>query len=241
MSSLPGTMQIVVLAGGRGTRLRPLTDELPKSMIPILGKPFLQHQIELFKRNGITDIVLCVGYLADKIKDYFGDGSRIGVRIRYSVEKEGLLGTAGALRKAGPLLQDVFFLTYGDSYLRLGYASVMEGFRSSGTLGLMAVYRNFDRYDKSNVVVEAGFVKAYDKREPTAEMTYIDYGLSALRRAALTLIPSDTVVDLQDFYKALIDCRQLLAYEAQEHFYEIGSPRGLEEFRLFAASLSSQS
>jgi NDP-sugar pyrophosphorylase family protein len=117
-------MQAVILAGGLGTRLRPLTAKRPKAMVSIAGRPFLEYQIGLLRDAGIDDIVLCVGYLAEQIIDYFGDGSSFGVRLRYSVERERLLGTAGAVKQAEPLLTDIFFLTYGDSYLRLDYRAV---------------------------------------------------------------------------------------------------------------------
>jgi NDP-sugar pyrophosphorylase family protein len=224
-------MQIVVLAGGPGTRLKPLTEETPKSMIPVKGKPFLYYQIELFKRNDIRDIVLCVGYMAEKIMERFGDGSKFGVRIRYSVEGGTLLGTAGALKKAEPLLDDVFFLTYGDAYLVLDYTNVMAYFKRSDKLGLMVVYKNSNRFDKSNVVIEDGYVKVYDKKRQTAEMAYIDYGVSVLSNKSLSLIAPNVIMDLQEFYRALIERRELLAYETYNRFYEIGSFTGLKEFR----------
>jgi len=224
-------MQIVVLAGGPGTRLRPLTEQMPKSMIPVKGKPFLQYQIELFKLSGIRDIVLCAGYLAKKIMEYFGDGSRFGVKIRYSVEGDKLLGTAGALKRTESLLDDVFFLTYGDTYLMLDYADVMAYFKRFDKLGLMVVYKNFNRFDKSNVIVEDGYVKVYDKRRQTPDMVYIDYGVSVLKKDSLALIPPGVVMDLQEFYRALIERGELLAYETYNRFYEIGSFKGLKKFR----------
>lgn len=224
-------MQIVVLAGGPGTRLRPLTEEMPKSMISVKGKPFLQYQIELFKHSGIRDIVLCVGYLAEKIMECFGDGGKFGVKIRYSVEGNRLLGTAGALKRSESLLDDVFFITYGDAYLMLDYANAMAYFKRFNKLGLMVVYKNFNRFDKSNVIVEDGYVKVYDKRRQTPDMVYIDYGVSVLRRESLALIPPDVVMDLQEFYRVLIEPGELLAYETYNRFYEIGSFRGLKEFR----------
>ena len=120
---------MVILAGGLGTRLRPFTSEVPKALIPIGGKPFLHHQIDLLKRRGIRDIVLCVAHLGEQVKDYFGDGSWLGVRIKYSEEEGHLLGTAGAIKNAEPLLSDDFFLMYGDSYLMIDYREVMRYFR----------------------------------------------------------------------------------------------------------------
>jgi len=227
-------VQIVVLAGGRGTRLLPLTKDTPKSLIPILGKPFIEYQLELFKSHGIDDVVLCVGYLADKIIKHLGDGERFGLTIRYSVEKEPL-GTAGALKEAEELLEEQFLLTYGDSYLQVDYTDVLEYLKARDRLGVMVVYKNFDRFDRSNVVVEQGLVKTYDKNRKEPGMIYIDYGLLALRKESLSIIPRETVMDLQCFYKALINTRQLLAYEATKRFFEIGSPAGLSDFEDFAS------
>jgi len=229
-------MQMVVLAGGLGTRLKPLTEQMPKSLIPVNGRPFLEYQLELFKRSGISDIVLCVGHLGDEIKKYFGDGSRFGLDIRYSEEGEHLLGTAGAIRNAEALLANEFFLTYGDSYLLLGYGAVMDHFRQRDRLGLMVVYRNCNHLDRSNVIVEGNLVKVYDKEGRTPGMEYINYGVSLLRKEALSLIPPDRPFTQEEFYQLLIGQEQLLAFETGQRFFEIGSPHGLDEFRRLAAA-----
>jgi NDP-sugar pyrophosphorylase family protein len=223
-------VQMVILAGGLGTRMRPLTSEVPKALIPIGGKPFLHHQIDLLKRQGIRDIVLCVGHLGDRVKDYFGDGRWLGVRIKYSEEKDQLLGTAGAIKNAEPLLRDDFFLMYGDSYLMIDYPEVMRYFRRSDRLGLMVVWRNVDRFERSNVMVEGNLVTAYNKYQKSPNMVYINYGLSVLRKEALALIPPGRPFSQEDFYQNLIDQGELLAFEVEQRFYEVGSPEGLEEF-----------
>jgi N-acetyl-alpha-D-muramate 1-phosphate uridylyltransferase len=227
---------MVILAGGLGTRLRPLTSEVPKALIPIGGKPFLHHQIELLTRQGIRDIVLCVGHLAERVQDYFGDGRWLGVRIRYSEEKGSLLGTAGAVKKAEPLLGDDFFLMYGDSYLMIDYQEIMRYFRRFHKLGLMVVWKNLDRVERSNVSVEEDLVTAYNKDQKSPDMAYINYGLSVLRKEALLLIPPGRPFSQEEFYQILIDQRELLAFEVEQRFYEIGSPRGLEEFEMLIAS-----
>lgn len=224
-------MQIAILAGGYGTRLRPLTDKIPKVMIPICGKPFLEHQLNLLRRYGVKDIILCVGYLGEKIKEYLGDGRKFGVNIKYSEEKETLLTTAGAIKNAEDLLKDVFFVTYGDAYLILDYQRIMDHFLKFDKLGLMVVYKNFDRYNRSNVVVEGDLVKVYNKKERFPGMVYIDFGVSVLRKKALSLIPKGKVMDLEQFYQELIRRKELLAFETYQRFYEIGSKRGLEEFK----------
>jgi NDP-sugar pyrophosphorylase family protein len=229
-------VQMVILAGGLGTRLRPLTSRVPKALIPIGGKPFLHHQIDLLKRGGIRDIVLCIGHLGEQVQDYFGDGRWLGVRIRYSEEEDHLLGTAGAIKNAEPLLGDDFFLMYGDSYLMIDYREVMRYFRRFDRLGLMVVWRNVDRFERSNVMVEGNLVTAYNKDQKSPDMVYINYGLSVLRKEALAFIPAGRPFSQEEFYQTLIDQGELLAFEVEQRFYEIGSPKGLEEFGMLVAS-----
>jgi NDP-sugar pyrophosphorylase family protein len=227
---------MVILAGGLGTRLRPLTSEVPKALISINGKPFLRHQIDLLKRRGIRDIVLCIGHLGEQVRDYFGDGRGLGVRIRYSEEEGSLLGTAGAIKKAEPLLNDDFFLMYGDSYLMIDYRQIMRHFRRFDRLGLMVVWKNAGGLERSNVVVEGNLVTAYNKNQKSPDMVYINYGLSVLRKDALAFIPAGRPFSQEDFYQILIDQGELLAFEVGQRFYEIGSPKGLEEFGMLVAS-----
>jgi len=229
-------MQAVILAGGLGIRLRPLTDRIPKPMIMVHGKPFLEYQLELLRRHGIMSVVLCVGHLGHIVKRHFGDGSGFGVDIRYSEDGQRLLGTAGALKRAEPLLDDEFFLTYCDSYLLLDYAAVMAHFRRQDRPALMVIYRNENRYERSNVAAADGFVKAYDKEKQTPEMVYINYGISVLRREALQFVPPGQIYSQEEMYGRLIQERQLLAYETDQRFYEVGSPDGLAEFTRLVAS-----
>jgi NDP-sugar pyrophosphorylase family protein len=229
-------MQAVILAGGLGTRLLPITRTVPKAMIPIGGRPFLEYQLALLRTRGITDIVLCVGHLGDMIKAYCGDGSRFGLQIRYGDEGHQLLGTAGALKHVEPCLRDEFFVTYGDAYLMLDYRRVMGYFRQNDRLGLMVTYRNQDRYDRSNVVVRGSFVAAYDNQQKLPGMDYIDFGVSVFRREALRRVPPEEPASLEGLYTTLIAQQQLLAYTARRRFYEIGSPGGLAEFRALVRS-----
>lgn len=223
-------MQAVILAGGLGTRLLPITRTVPKAMIPIRGRPFLEYQLALLKSCGLTDVVLCIGHLGDVLESHFGDGSSFGVSIRYGREGERLLGTAGALKNVERLLGDDFFVTYGDGYLALDYRGAMSYFRQHRRLGLMVVYKNRDRYDRSNVVVKGQSVAGYDKRFRLPGMEYIDFGVSILRREVLRRIPPGRAVSLEDLYAGLIAEGQLLAYKVRHRFYEIGSPEGLSEF-----------
>lgn len=224
-------MQVAILAGGLATRLGSLTYEVPKSLIDIGGKPFLEYQLGFLKDSGITNIVLCLGHLGSQIEAYFGDGGQFGVNLEYSHEKTELLGTAGALKNAERFLEDRFFVIYGDSYLFIDFATAMSYFDRLDKLGLMVVYKNDDRYERSNVVVEGGLVGRYSKADRTEEMVYVDYGASILRRKALELVPHNHVYSLERLFPRLIREKQLLAYEVNKRFYQIGSPEGLEEFR----------
>lgn len=224
-------MQVAILAGGLATRLKPLTNRLPKSLVAVWGRPFLAYQLDFIKSNGIRDVVLCVGYQGESIERHFGDGTKLGLNISYSYENERLLGTAGALKNAEPLLEDNFFVMYGDSYLFLNLASVWAYFNGFSRLGLMVVYQNYNRYDRSNVAVDGNLVKQYSKQNRTRDMVYIDYGVSLLKKRALELVPADHVYSLEALFQQLIQERELLAYEANMRFYEIGSLQGLGEFR----------
>jgi NDP-sugar pyrophosphorylase family protein len=229
-------MQIAILAGGLATRLHPLTEKLPKSMIMIEGRPFLQYQLEFLRLAGITNVVLCVGYLSEQIERYFCEGERFGVEIKYSKEDK-LLGTAGALKNAGELLEDVFFVLYGDSYLFLGFKEVFEHFQKFNKSALMVVYKNYDKYDRSNVVVKGGMVKKYDKKQKTEDMIYIDYGVSVFRKEVLEMIPRNEVFSLEELFQELIKLNAMLAFETGKRFYEIGSHSGLKDFKKYASYL----
>jgi NDP-sugar pyrophosphorylase family protein len=230
-------MQVAILAGGLATRLKPLTAKIPKSLVSIQGKTFLEYQLEFLKAGGITDIVLCIGYLGQQIEKSFGDGGKFGVRIRYSNEGDNLLGTAGAIKKAGSLLGDEFFVMYGDSFLFLDFTSIMCYFKNQNKLALMTVYRNRGRYDKSNTVVAGNLVRRYSKQTVTGEMEYIDYGATILRQPVLELVPADRPCSLEELFPRLIERDELLAYEVKDRFYEIGSPEGLQEFNKYISRL----
>ena len=223
-------MQIVILAGGLATRLRPLSLGMPKSMIQVLGKPFLAYQLDILRAAGINDVVLCVGHLGEQIAAHFKDGRDFGVQISYSWEKGDLLGTGGALKNAANLLQPQFFIMYGDSYLRFDYQKMYAAFKTCEYPTMMAVYKNQNKFERSNSVVKDGLVVVFDKKWLHAGMDFIDYGISMLSREVLNLIPDGQVFDLSDLFRQLASGRNLLAYEVEERFYEIGSFQGLKDF-----------
>ena len=227
-------MQCVILTGGLGTRLGGLTRSIPKAMISFEGKPFLEYQIEWLVRNGVYDVVLCVGFLSEQIEGYFGTGERFGVHITYSYETEGLLGTGGALKKAETHLFDSFLVMYGDSYLPISFKKVFEVFKKHRYPALMVVYKNRSRFDASNVIFEDGSIKMYDKRNPKPEMEYIDYGVSVLnKRVVEKCLPKKEFCDLSDLFLRLSRGGELAGFEVFTRFYEVGSFSGVRDFQLF--------
>lgn len=226
-------LPVAILAGGLATRLRPLTETVPKALLEIRGEPFLAHQLRLLRRHGITRAVLCVGYLGGQIREFAGDGGAFEMRLEYSEDGPNLLGTAGALKKALPLLGESFFTIYGDSYLPCDYAAVEQAFRNSGKAGLMTVHRNDGRWDSSNVEFTEGSIRAYDKANRTAAMRYIDYGLGVYHRRPFDALPAGGRVDLATVCQTLLREGELAAYEIPTRFYEIGSPEGIRELEEF--------
>lgn len=227
------SLPVAILAGGLATRLRPLTERIPKSLLEVGGQPFAVQQIELLRRHGLTRLVFCVGYLGEMLQSALGDGRRWGVSLDYVFDGPALLGTGGALRRALPLLGEAFFVLYGDSYLECDYAAVERAFLDSAKLGLMTVYRNDDLWDRSNVEFSHGAILRYDKRRRTPDMRHIDYGLGALRPPALEPFAPDAPLDLATIYQDLLARGQLAGYKVPQRFYEIGSPDGLEETRRY--------
>jgi NDP-sugar pyrophosphorylase family protein len=229
MNPLP----VVILAGGLATRLRPITEKIPKALVEVAGRPFLAHQLEFLRRQNISDVVLCVGYLGEMIREQFGDGSEYGLRLRYSFDGPRLLGTAGAIRQALPMLPEAFFVLYGDSYLPVSFAAVQNDFEAARSVALMTVFRNEGKWDASNVWFEGGQIRAYDKKHPTPEMHHIDYGLSIWSRDAFTEIPPDEPRDLADLFAHHVARQEVKGFEVEQRFYEIGSHQGLQELDLF--------
>lgn len=221
---------VAILAGGLATRLRPMTEHVPKALLEVAGRPFAEHQLELLARRGVREVVFCIGHHGEQIEHMLGDGSRFGLRVRYAHDGPTLLGTGGALRRAQPVIgAERFFVLYGDSYLECDYSVVAQAFRASRRLGLMTVYRNDGRLDTSNVQFEHGSIVRYDKRARSGAMRHIDYGLSVLRRRALDPYPTDQAFDLAQVFRDLIDAGELAGFEVHERFYEIGSAEGLRD------------
>lgn len=236
------------MAGGLATRLRPITEKIPKSLVPVAGKPFLAHQLESLHARGIRRAVLCIGYLGEMIQQEFGNGEKFGIKLDYSFDAPRqsqaaaggpkLLGTGGAIKRALPLLADEFFVLYGDSYLPVDYAPIADFFHHCGKPGLMTVFRNEGKFDASNVVFANGKIKLYDKKKKVPEMHHIDYGLSLFKSAVFNAYGPDQPFDLAEVMAKLVSEKQLAGFEVTERFYEIGSHAGLAELESLLQSSS---
>jgi len=232
-------LPVAILAGGLATRMRPMTETIPKILLPVNGTPFIMHQLRLLRSHGIERVVLCLGYLGEHVREWLGREPDLGIDVAYAFDGPALLGTGGALRRALPLLGANFFVLYGDSYLPCDYGAIERAYLASGKPALMSVFRNEGRWDTSNVEFAGGELIAYDKRKKTARMHYIDYGLGVLSADVIAALPGEQAVDLADVYTSLAESGDLAGYEVFERFYEIGSPAGLAELsEKFATELS---
>lgn len=241
LSSIP----VAILAGGLATRLRPITEKIPKSLVPVAGKPFLAHQLKLLHSRGIRRAVLCIGYLGEMIQQDFGSEA-FGIKLDYSFDSPRrseaaaggpkLLGTGGAIKRALPLLGDEFFILYGDSYLPIDYAPIADFFHHGGKPGLMTVFRNHGKFDASNVVFADGEIKVYDKKNKLPDMQYIDYGLSLFKASVFDAYGADQPFDLAEVMGKLVHEKQLAGFEVSQRFYEIGSHAGLAELETLLQS-----
>lgn len=229
--------QALILAGGEGTRLKPITEKIPKSMVEINNKPFLEYQLELLAKNGISDVILCVGYLWEQIKDYFGDtfSSKTGLKItlKYSIEPR-FLGTGGAIKNAEQFIDDFFFMVYGDTFLPINYQALGHIIIEKNTIGVTSVYRNSDKIVNNNIKVDdSGYVIEYNKHQPSPDMTGVDAGASVFSKQLLeylpTQLPEDQTISLEmDIYPKLIIQRQLFGYLTDIRFYDMGTFERIE-------------
>jgi NDP-sugar pyrophosphorylase family protein len=224
---------LALLAGGLATRLGTIARNMPKALIDVAGKPFIDRQMELLHRNGIRHVIICLGHLGGQIRDHLGDGTKLGMQLEYSEDGPRPLGTGGAVRAALDRLGEIFWVMYGDSYLDIDYRAILSHFDRSGADALMTVLRNDNRWDRSNVQFSDGRLLRYDKAHPTADMNFIDYGAALLRRRAMADRPADQPFDLADLYSRLVAQGRMIGYEVTRRFYEIGTAAALEETRAY--------
>lgn len=230
--------QCVILVGGLGTRLGPLTATIPKALVPVAGEPFVDHQLRWLAANGVDAVLFSIGHLGAQLREHVGDGRRLGLEVTYVDDGEELRGTAGALRRAldEHVLDERFLVTYGDSYLPIDFGAFARAFERSASPAMMSVFRNEGRWDTSNATVRDGRVTLYDKRrgEGAASMAYIDYGLLAFQRDVIgARVPAGAKSDLADLLHDLSVEGHLAAYEVTTRFYEMGSRQGLTDLENF--------
>lgn len=224
---------IAILAGGLAKRLHPITQNLPKSLVTVAGKPFIWWQLHYLRQQQIQQVVLCTGHMGEMIQQVVQHGQEFGLHVQYSPDGPALRGTGGAIKNALPLLGERFFVLYGDSFLPIDFAAVQQAYESDQSAALMTVLRNQDQWDKSNVIFENSTLKNYNKHMPSPEMTHIDYGLAILTAKIFESYVGVTAFDLADVYEKLAQNKELKGYEVFERFYEIGSHQGLKETEEF--------
>lgn len=234
-------MQIVVLAGGLATRMRPETDQIPKSLLMVSGKPFVDWQLDRFAASGARSIVMCVGHLGEQIETHVKRALDRGLMVGYSYDGEQLVGTGGALRRAFARLEPEFVVTYGDSYLPFDYSAPLEDLRRHPEAdATMSVFRNRGAFGASNVAVDGEWVAKYEKSPGAPELDCIDYGAIALRRSVLQGIEDGAVWGLEALWSKLARQRKMRAFMAPERFYEVGSPDGRRDLEQRLALESAQ-
>ncbi len=227
---------LVILAGGLATRLRPITATIPKALIEINGRPFIEWQLEYLSKQNIKNIVISVGYLGEMIKEVVGAGNSFGLNIQYSFDGDELLGTGGAVKKAIPLLSDNFFIMYGDSYLPINFSNVSDFYENTDKVALMTILKNDGKWDLSNVSKVNDSAIFYDKKNRNNTMQYIDYGLSLVNKSIFNQSKNHFKFDLAELFNQLSNEGKLVGYEVKERFYEIGSFEGIEEISNYLSS-----
>lgn len=221
--------RLALLSGGLGRRLGDKTSLIPKALIEVAYKPFILHQFHLLKKNNIQEVVLCIGHLGHLIQEYIQDGKKIGLTVYYSFDGSTLKGTGGAISNALPLLGDIFWVMYGDTYLPISFEPILDYFNTYQKLSLMTVLKNKNQWDKSNVLFRPPLVKEYNKKNPSLHMNYIDYGLGIFRKEAFDSYSKDHIFSIGLLQQKLAQEKELLGFEVSQRFYEIGSSKGLKE------------
>jgi len=227
-------LPVMILAGGLATRLRPLTETIPKALIEVAGKPFIFWQLDYLRSQGIKRVILCTGYLSQMIEDVVGGGSLFDLDVSYSSDGDQLLGTGGAIKNALHLINDDnFFVLYGDSFLLVNFIDIEDHFLKNNALPLMTVMKNDNQWDKSNAIFKSGKVINYDKNNINKNMKYIDYGLGILNKSVFTNFQGRENFDLAMIYNQLSLDNHLNGYEVFTRFYEIGSQEGIKQTEIF--------
>ena len=220
---------VVILAGGFGTRLYPITKTTPKSLVMIAGKPFIIHQLEYLRKQRVKKVVICLNHLGKKIKNKIEKENNFSMKIYYSFDGLKPLGTGGAILKSLPLLGNNFFILYGDSFLPINFKKIEMAFKSKKSKALMTVFKNKNKLDKSNVLFIDKSKIIYNKENPKKKMSYIDYGLTVISASVFRKYKFFAKFDLAKVYQDLSSKKSLDGLRVYDRFYEIGSHSGLKE------------
>lgn len=225
-------MPVAILAGGLAKRLGALSENIPKSLIEIKGKPFIEWQLELLVENNIKKVIYCVSHKSELIVNHFANANHKDIEILFSFDSPLQLGTGGALKNALPLLGQEFMVLYGDSYLPISFGEIENSFKKSNLTSLMTIYKNFYNIDASNVTYRDGIIISYNKNLRSHEMAYIDYGLSIFKSSVFETSPNNAF-DLSELQSSLSANGLLSGFEVYNRFYEIGSIQGILDFTEF--------
>ncbi len=234
------TRQVVILAGGLATRLGSLVEKIPKSLINVNGTPFIIHQLNYLKSQGLKDVHLCLGHMKEQIIDLLKQNNNLGINFSFSYDGDYPLGTGGALLNALSYLDENFFLQYGDTFLPINYTDVSNFFYQNNNYNILTVFKNENEYDKSNIILNEDKIVKYEKELNDKNMKYIDYGLSILKKVSLNNYDSHRFTDLSSIYQSLIEKKIMISFEVSHRFYEIGKPSGIKETEKFLSFVNNK-
>lgn len=226
-------MKVVIMAGGKGTRISTLNNEVPKPMLFIAGKPILEHQIETLKKQGYTDIILSVGYLRDKIISYFEDGEKFGVKISY-VKEDKPLGTAGALKLIEDILDEDFLLINGDIIFNINIGRFCQYHYANGGMATIFTHPNDHPYDSGLIISKGAIVEKWLHKEDE-RLWYknrVNAGLHMLSPKIFNLpvFNQNDKIDLdRDILKKIIKTKDLICYDSPEYAKDMGTPERFYE------------
>ena len=225
--------QAVILAGGLGTRLKPFTENAPKPMFPIHGKPFIEYLLNQVKEFEINDVLILLGYMPEVIMDYFGDGKRFVINIKYhvtSVDNE----TALRLMMAENELQDEFLLMYCDNYCPIDFEGLCREYDQNNALVQISAYNNMDGYTTNNLIVTSnGLVEVYDKKRLTPNLQGVDIGYAIVNKKVMKYLKGDNVNFEAAVYPLLVKQKRIFAKLTEHRYYSIGSYERIELTKKF--------
>lgn len=225
---------VVILCGGMATRLKPITEKIPKSLIEVNGTPFIKHQLDFLSSQNVKNVALLLGNKGEMVQAYLEKLNLNFTEIKYCYDGEKLLGTGGAILKSLDSFTEHFFVMYGDSYLNINFENVMNFFRSNPHFNsLMTVFKNDNLYDNSNVIFENGKLLLYTKNTNDSRLNYIDWGLSVFNKDAFYSFSKLEEFDLSAVFDMSLKAGKLIGYEVFERFYEIGSFSGISELEKY--------